>query len=117
MKNFPINKALASAVKAARAAGKIMRDNWHAPKRVNLADAHDIKLELDVRCQKTIEKILFASFPKISVLGEEGCSGDANSDYRWVVDPIDGTVNYFFGMPHAAVSIALQQVQSPKSAT
>ena len=46
---------------------------------------------------------------KFQLLGEEGCSGDANSEYRWVVDPIDGTVNYFHGMPHAAVSIALQK--------
>ena len=108
MKNFSQNKALAAAVKAARAAGKIMRDNWHLPKRVNSAEAHDIKLELDVRCQKLITKILQKGFPKISLLGEEGDSGDAKSEYRWVVDPIDGTVNYFFGMPHAAVSIALQ---------
>jgi len=91
-----------------------MLANWHAPKRVNSAYAHDIKLELDVRCQKLIEKTLRAAFPQISLLGEEGCSGDANSEYRWVVDPIDGTVNYFHGMPHAAVSIALQ-VRSPQS--
>ena len=86
-----------------------MLANWHAPKRVNSAYAHDIKLELDVRCQKLIEKTLRAAFPQISLLGEEGCSGDANSEYRWVVDPIDGTVNYAHGMPHAAVSIALQR--------
>jgi myo-inositol-1(or 4)-monophosphatase len=109
MKNFSQKKALAAAVKAARAAGKIMRDNWHLPKRVNSAEAHDIKLELDVRCQKLIEKILRGVFPEIPLLGEEGDSGDAQSEYRWVVDPIDGTVNYFYGMPHAAVSIALQR--------
>lgn len=108
MKKISTNKALSVAAKAARAAGKIMRDNWRLQKTVNDESLHDIKLELDVRCQKTIEKILFAAFPEISVLGEEGCSGNPNSDYRWVVDPIDGTVNYFFGMPHAAVSIALQ---------
>jgi myo-inositol-1(or 4)-monophosphatase len=98
-----------TAVKAARAAGKVMRDNWHKPKRVKLDDAHDIKLELDVRCQKLIEKILRAAFPQIPLLGEEGDSGDVTAEYRWVVDPIDGTVNYFYGMPHAAVSIALQK--------
>ena len=108
MKNVPLDKALAGAVKAARAAGKLMRANWHLPKRVNAVDAHDIKLELDVRCQKLIGKTLLAAFPQISLLGEEGVSGDMNAEYRWVVDPIDGTVNYFFGMPHAAVSIALQ---------
>ena len=111
MKNISLNKSLAAAVKAARAAGKIMRDNWYLPKRVNSAEAHDIKLELDVRCQALIEKILRAAFPDIPVLGEEGISGDMNAAYRWVVDPIDGTVNYFFGMPHAAVSIALEHGQ------
>jgi myo-inositol-1(or 4)-monophosphatase len=109
-----LQAAQKAAVQAARATGKLMLANWHAPKRVNSAHAHDIKLELDVRCQKLIENKLRATFPQISLLGEEGCSGDANSEYRWVVDPIDGTVNYFHGMPHAAVSIALQ-VRSPKS--
>jgi len=101
--------ALKTAVQAARAAGKVMRDNWHKPKRVKLDDAHDIKLELDVRCQTLIEKILRTRFPEIPLLGEEGDSGDVTAEYRWVVDPIDGTVNYFYGMPHAAVSIALQK--------
>ena len=91
-----------------------MLANWHLPKRVNATDAHDIKLELDVRCQKLITRTLRAAFPKIPLLGEEGCTGDVGAEYRWVVDPIDGTVNYFFGIPHAAVSIALQ-VRSPQS--
>jgi myo-inositol-1(or 4)-monophosphatase len=108
MKPVSLPAALAAAVKAARAAGQIMRANWHKPKRVNCAEAHDIKLELDVRCQKLIEKTLAAAFPEIPVLGEEGSTGDTTEEYRWVIDPIDGTVNYFYGMPHAAVSIALQ---------
>ena len=86
-----------------------MLANWHLPKHVNATDAHDIKLELDVRCQKLITRVLRAAFPEIPLLGEEGCTGNINADYRWVVDPIDGTVNYAFGIPHAAVSIALQQ--------
>src|SRR5271154_6932644 len=109
MKKNSVNKFLATAMKAARAAGKIMRDNWYLPKHVNSTEAHDIKLELDVRCQKLITKILLAAFPQVSLLGEEGDAGDANAEYRWVVDPIDGTGNYFFGMPHACVSIALQK--------
>jgi myo-inositol-1(or 4)-monophosphatase len=113
MKKIPLSSALAAAVKAARAAGKIMHANWHKPKRVNSTEAHDIKLELDVRCQKIITKILFDAFPQISLLGEEGISGDMNAEYRWVVDPIDGTVNYFYGMPHACVSIALQVQDQP----
>ena len=104
-----LQTAQKTATKAARAAGKLMLANWHKPKRVNLVDAHDIKLELDVRCQKLIETTLRAAFPQIPLLGEEGDSGDMNAEYRWVVDPIDGTVNYYFGIPHAAVSIALQK--------
>ena len=111
MKNIPLNSALTVAIKAARAAGKVMHANWHKPKHVNSAEAHDIKLELDVQCQALIEKILRGAFPEIPVLGEEGISGDMNAAYRWVVDPIDGTVNYFYGMPHAAVSIALEHEQ------
>ena len=108
LKTLSLPTALAVAVKAARAAGKVMHANWHKPKHVNCAEAHDIKLELDVRCQALIEKILRGAFPELPVLGEEGISGDMTAAYRWVVDPIDGTVNYFFGMPHACVSIALQ---------
>jgi myo-inositol-1(or 4)-monophosphatase len=117
MKKISTQLALAVAVKAARAAGKIMRDNWHKPKRVNSAEAHDIKLELDVRCQKLITKIFHKAFPEISLLGEEGDAGNAGAEYRWVVDPIDGTVNYFFGLPHACVSIALQRCKGKKYQT
>lgn len=93
-----------------------MRRNLRAPKKVNARTSHDIKLELDVRCQKLIEKILRRAFPKISLLGEEGDSGSVTEPLRWVVDPIDGTVNFAYGIPHACVSIALQ-ARSSKSQT
>jgi myo-inositol-1(or 4)-monophosphatase len=107
-----LQAAQKTAIKAAKAAGKLMRANWHAPKRVNSTYAHDIKLELDVRSQTLIGKILRSAFPQIPMLGEEGDCGDVDAEYRWVVDPIDGTVNYAFGIPHAAVSIALQMRSS-----
>jgi len=109
MNSVPLNKALASAIDAAKAAGAIMRKNLNAEKKANEITAHDIKLELDVRCQKLIEKKLHAAFPKISLLGEEGDAGDESTEYRWVVDPIDGTVNFAHEIPHACVSIALQK--------
>jgi myo-inositol-1(or 4)-monophosphatase len=121
MKKSELRKALAAAVRAARAAGKLMRQNLRAPKKVNAKTSHDIKLELDVRCQHLIEKVLRSAFPKIALLGEEGDSGATNEALRWVVDPIDGTVNFAYGIPHACVSIALQarganvQVSSSKS--
>jgi myo-inositol-1(or 4)-monophosphatase len=105
-------RALACAVRAARAAGKLIRQNLRAAKRVNLTSQYDIKLELDVRSQKLIERILHADFPHVALLGEEGVSGDENAAERWVVDPIDGTVNFAYGVPHACVSIALQERSS-----
>ena len=101
-------RALTTATAAARAAGTLMRQNLSRPKRVNEATQHDIKLELDVRCQKLIERTLRKAFPDIAILGEEGILGDPTAALRWVVDPIDGTVNFTYGIPHACVSIALQ---------
>jgi myo-inositol-1(or 4)-monophosphatase len=106
---FPSQRALNCAVAAARAAGRLMRSQQGAPKKINAQSQRDIKLELDVRCQKLIEKILLRAFPQSAVLGEEGVAGLAGAPLRWVVDPIDGTVNFTYGVPHACVSIALQQ--------
>lgn len=107
-------RALACAVAAAQAVGKLMRQHLNSPKKINSAVKHDIKLELDVRCQKLIERILRKHFPTVTVLGEEGVWGDPASAQRWVVDPIDGTVNFTYGIPHACVSIALQ-TRKPQS--
>ncbi len=101
-------RALLVATQAARAAGKLMRQNLNRPKRVNESTQHDIKLELDVRCQKLIERTLRKAFPTVAILGEEGILGDPAAAARWVVDPIDGTVNFTYGIPHACVSIAFQ---------
>lgn len=109
MKKSELKPALAAASRAAQAAGKLMRQNLRATKKVNATTSHDIKLDLDVRCQQLIEKMLRRAFPNISLLGEEGDSGAINEQYRWVVDPIDGTVNFAYGIPHACVSIALQE--------
>ena len=96
------------AVRAARVAGVLMSRNLRSKKKINSATQHDIKLELDVRCQKLIERTLRSVYPRIAILGEEGVLGDIQAEYRWVVDPIDGTVNFTYGIPHACVSIALQ---------
>ena len=72
-------RALNCAIKAARAAGKVMRENLWLPKKINSKTQHDIKLELDVRCQKLIGETLAKDFPEIALLGEEGISGDPNA--------------------------------------
>ena len=105
----PFQRALECAVAAARAAGRLMRSQRAAPKKINRQTRYDIKLELDVRCQKLIERALLRSFPQSAVLGEEGLAGPQDGPLRWVVDPIDGTVNFTYGVPHACVSIALQE--------
>jgi myo-inositol-1(or 4)-monophosphatase len=113
-KQMNLKQAQAEAVRAAQEVGALMRRNLHSSKRANSVTQHDIKLELDVRSQKLIERSLRRTFPQVAVLGEEGVAGRADAEYRWVVDPIDGTVNFAYGIPHACVSIALQQrAQTP----
>lgn len=109
MDAIKLDKALEFSVDAAQAAGKLLRRNMRSTKKVNLATAHDIKLELDVRAQSKIETILRAAFPQIPILGEEKNIGDPTGPIRWVVDPLDGTVNYAHGIPHVCVQIALQK--------
>jgi myo-inositol-1(or 4)-monophosphatase len=104
-----LQKALGAAEAAARGAGVLMRRNLNAVKRVNSSTQHDIKLALDVECQRRIERGLSRALPEAAILGEEGTSGDQDAPLRWVVDPIDGTVNFTYGIPHACVSIALQE--------
>jgi myo-inositol-1(or 4)-monophosphatase len=104
-----LKRALACAVDASRQVGALMRRNLRETKSINEQTQFDIKLQLDVRSQQLITKKLLGEFPDVSILGEEGVSGKQDSEWRWVVDPIDGTVNFTYGIPHACVSIALQQ--------
>ena len=108
MNKSELKRALDESVAAAREAGGLMRHNQWRTKKVNLVAPHDIKLELDIECQKLIERRLQGAFPQAAILGEEGTSGDWRAPYRWVIDPIDGTVNFTYGIPHACVSVALQ---------
>src|SRR5689334_22402154 len=63
-----VQQALKTAVAAAQSAGTIMRANLRLNKKINKATQHDIKLELDVRCQKTIERRLRKDFAEIAIL-------------------------------------------------
>jgi myo-inositol-1(or 4)-monophosphatase len=112
-----LKRALNCAVAAAKEVGVLMRRNLRETKAINEQTQFDIKLELDVRCQELITRKLMKAFPETSIYGEEGVSGNQESDWRWVVDPIDGTVNFSYGIPHACVSIALQQKKGVKYVT
>ncbi len=104
-----VSEYLESAIEAAQAAGGLLRAHYGRPLAVDLNEAHDIKLELDRRSQTLIESLLLTRFPSHAIYGEEGVRGDAGSEFQWVIDPIDGTVNYFYSIPHFAISIALRQ--------
>ncbi len=97
-----------AAEEAARAAGKLLCADFRRPRQVNAALAHDIKLQIDIETQNLIGDRLLKQFPEHALYGEEGIVGDQSSEHQWVVDPLDGTVNYFYGIPHFCTSIALR---------
>lgn len=102
-------RAAAASVNAAQAAGERLRAAFGTPPEIEAATQHDVKLALDRELQALIRARLEAECPGHAFLGEEeDARPAAGADTRWVVDPLDGTVNYAHGIPHAAVSIALQ---------
>jgi myo-inositol-1(or 4)-monophosphatase len=104
-----MSSLLSVAVEAAHLAGQLQRDGFGSELVVNELLRHDIKLDLDVRCQELITETILRHFPDHAVLGEEGNAGNEASNTQWIVDPIDGTVNFFYGIPHFCVSIAVKQ--------
>ena len=104
-----MNPYLQAAVAAARAAGELLRSQFGQPLDVSAFEAHDIKLDLDVRSQELITAMLLERFPDHALYGEEGIAGNQASEWQWIVDPIDGTVNYFYSVPHFCISIALRR--------
>lgn len=103
-----LSTLLEDAVSAARAAGEKLLAADRAPREVDAFEAHDVKLALDRECQQLITDILTTKHPHISVFGEEGGAVYLATEWQWVIDPIDGTVNYYYGFPHYCVLIALQ---------
>ncbi|MFN5868525.1 MAG: inositol monophosphatase family protein, partial [Akkermansiaceae bacterium] len=96
------------AVQAALEAGKLLRKHFGQSLTVDEAHHHDIKLALDKESQDLITNILLFGCPDDALYGEEGIAGNQNSNRQWIVDPIDGTVNFFYGIPHFCISIALR---------
>ncbi|MFV0416167.1 MAG: inositol monophosphatase family protein [Chthoniobacterales bacterium] len=102
-------KFLQLAEEAARMAGGLIKANFGCHLEVDVMEAHDIKIELDRRTQRLIEGHILERHPGHAIYGEEGISGNQDGEYQWIIDPIDGTVNFFYGIPHFAVSIALRR--------
>jgi myo-inositol-1(or 4)-monophosphatase len=97
------------AIRAARAAGDaIVRqmDRVHDIP-VEIKNRNDFVTEVDKTAEEIIIGTIHASYPQHAILAEEtGATGD--NEYRWIIDPLDGTTNFLHGFPQFAVSIALQ---------
>jgi len=92
------------AIKAAKEAGEYLLKNKTAKKEIFSEQGRDIKLEIDRSTEKLIRTSLRES--DISILGEE-YGGKSSDRLVWVIDPIDGTANYFRGLDQCCISIAL----------
>jgi len=100
------------ALDAATQAGLLIKSNFGSDLTVNEMQRHDIKLELDVRSQKLITEIILKNYSTHAILGEEEGDIGGDGEVEWIVDPIDGTVNYYFNIPHFCVSIAARNRQT-----
>lgn len=108
MENIPLTHLLDTAICAAEAAGNHAKANKARRMETNETPAHDIKLVLDVECQKVAEEIIFSEFPGHGILGEEDVRQSEAEGYEWVIDPIDGTINYAHGFPYWCASVAVR---------
>lgn len=103
---------LACAVKAVKTAGAYAASHPEQRQSYHKVLNNDIKLLLDIKCQEIATKIIQETFPEHSILGEEDdsvtTSTDKTSDFEWVIDPIDGTVNFSHGMERWCCSVALR---------
>ncbi|MFN3266294.1 MAG: inositol monophosphatase family protein [Deinococcales bacterium] len=99
---------LETAIRAAKAAGKIQND--YLGKDLGIVSKSvesDLVTVVDAQCEQVIRQMILSDFPSHQILGEESGSV-GQSEYVWIVDPLDGTVNYAHGFPFYCVSIALE---------
>lgn len=105
-------EVLDCAIEAVKAASVVIRRDFRLPLRVRAESAHDIKLETDVEAQAAIEKVILDYFPGAQIVGEESEGNRVKDDdgvgVKWIVDPLDGTVNFSYRIPHFCVSVAAQ---------
>ena len=101
---------LGIAQRAARAAADLLRDR-RPPGVLEItatkSSATDIVTEMDQAAERLIVEEIRGARPGDGFLGEEGADDQGTSGVTWVIDPIDGTVNYLYGIPAYAVSIGV----------
>lgn len=98
-------------VRAARKAGNFIVKNFENLDSVKaeMKSSNDFVTNVDLQAEALIIEIIKGSFPDHSIIAEEsGLIKGKDSDYQWIIDPLDGTKNFMSGFPHFAVSIALR---------
>lgn len=104
------DELLGVARDAAGRAGTLLRDGRPADLGVAATKSSpiDVVTEMDVAAERLITEIIGERRPRDGLLGEEGAARAGSTGVRWVIDPLDGTVNYLYGLPSWAVSIAAE---------
>ena len=105
---------LAVAVQAARRASHHAFASRNRRQDANSIAHNDVKLKLDEECQAIAIRTILDAFPDHSILAEEDTEELAalkarSSEYQWIIDPIDGTVNFFHGSPRWCCSVAVRR--------
>src|ERR1700739_2353561 len=98
---------LHATIDIAQEAGKILREEMERPPTIAYKGDFDLVTQADRRSEQLIVRRLRELFPQHAVAAEEGTGTDTGSDYRWHVDPLDGTTNFAHGYPCFCVSMAL----------
>ncbi len=101
-------------IKTIREAGRIATDGFGKVHSVHEKAKNDLVTEIDVEMQKVIVNGIKKKYPEHSIIAEESEFEINNSDYTWYIDPLDGTNNYFYGVPIYGISIGLFYKASPK---
>ena len=104
------DKLLKTAVKAAIEAGKIHLKYFRKLKSYGFKEyVTNIVTKADVESEKAIMNIIRREFPEHGFLAEESGEENSSGEYRWIIDPLDGTVNYAHGFPLFCSSVAVQK--------
>jgi myo-inositol-1(or 4)-monophosphatase len=105
-----LSEDLALAERAARAAAAELLERYGGPVEGldSKTSATDPVSDADREAERAIRELLEAERPGDALIGEEGSREAGESGRRWVIDPLDGTVNYLYGIPQWCVSIALE---------
>jgi len=109
MNELSLTRLLDTAICAARAAGTHAMSHKDRRTESTATFSHDVKLVLDMECQKIAEEVIGHAFPTHNILGEEDTRQHSESTYEWVIDPIDGTMNYTINFPYWCSSVAVRR--------